>query len=234
MAEDINDAMKNLRCDLHTHTVHSRDSLTTLSDFLAACLRKGLDRVAVTDHNAISGALQLHEMDPKRIIVGEEIRTTHGELIAYFLSELVPAGLAPQEAIAAVRAQGGIVGVSHPLDSFRREAMGRAALLPLLDQLDFVEGFNARCLLPGDNRAAQALARERGLATTAGSDAHCVWELGRGVTVMPAFDSPSSFLTSLRAARIGGRMTPFWIHLVSSYAKVARRVKGASPGAREE
>lgn len=215
-------ASSNLVCDLHTHTLYSRDCLTTLEDFLTTCRRKGLDRVAVTDHNTIAGALRLKEMDPERIIVGEEIRTTHGELIAYFLVEAVPAGLSPLESIEAVRAQGGVVGASHPFETFRREAMGPRALLPLLDRLDFLEAFNARCLLPSDNRAARTLAAERGLMVTAGSDAHCAWELGRGVTVLPPFDSASSFLDSLRSAQIRGRLTPFWIHFTSLYARIAR------------
>lgn len=218
-------------CDLHSHTCYSRDCLTGLADFLGACRRKGLHRVAVTDHNTITGALRLKEMDPERIIVGEEIRTTRGELIAYFLTGPVSAGLSPEETIEAVRAQGGIVGISHPLDTLRREAIGRDGLLPLQGRLDFIEGFNPRCLLPADNRAAQALARAWGLPMTAGSDAHCAWELGRAVTLIAPFDSPASFLQSLSSAQIQGQASPIWVHFVSTYAKIARRLGWAtSPG----
>lgn len=213
-----------LRCDLHTHTGYSRDCLVPPERFLAACRRRGLDRVAVTDHNTIAGALRLKEMDPERIIVGEEIRTPSGELIAYFLTEPVPPDLPPREAIAIVRAQGGIVGISHPLDRARREAMDAKAVESLLEEVDFLEGFNARCLFPADNGAVQAIARARNLPITAGSDAHSLWELGRAVTVMPFFDSPTSFLESLRAARVEGRPSPFWVHAISSGAKIVRRL----------
>jgi len=213
-----------LRCDLHTHTYYSRDCLVSPERFLEACRRKGLDRVAVTDHNTIAGALRLKEMDPERIIVGEEIRTTEGELIAYFLTEEVPPGLSPRETIAAVRAQGGVVGVSHPLDRARREAMGLASVRALLGELDFLEGWNARCLFWADNGEALALARAHGLPVTAGSDAHSVWELGRMVTLLPPFDSPASFLESLRSARIEGRESFPWVHLVSTGAKIIRRL----------
>ncbi|HIQ01293.1 MAG TPA: PHP domain-containing protein [Anaerolineales bacterium] len=219
-------ARDGLVCDLHTHTLYSQDCLISLPAFLEACRRKGLDRVAVTDHNTIAGALRLKEMDPERVIVGEEIRTTHGELIAYFLNEPVPAGLSPRQTIEAVHAQGGVVGISHPLDSLRREAMGRAVLLPLLDQLDFLEVFNARCLFPGDNRAARHLALERGLPMTAGSDAHSTWELGRAVVVVPPFHSPPSFLESLRSAQVNGRRSPLWVHFVSTSARIIRRLGG--------
>lgn len=212
------------RCDLHTHTIYSWDCLVSLERFLEVCRRRGLDRVAVTDHNTITGALRLKEMDPERIIVGQEIRTTHGELIAYFLTEPVPPGLSPQEAIEAVRAQGGIVGISHPLDQIRREAMGRALVESLLEQVDFLEGFNARCLLSADNRAAQALAQAHSLPVTAGSDAHSLWEVGRAGVRMPPFDSPASFLESLRAAQIWGKISPVWVHAFSTLARVLRRV----------
>ncbi len=214
-------------CDLHTHTCYSRDSLTSLEAFLDACRRKGLDRVAVTDHDTIAGALRLKERAPERIIVGQEIHTTHGELIAYFLTEPIPAGLPPEESIDRVRQQGGVVGISHPLDRLRREAM-RKGTFDLLDRVDFLEGFNARCLLPGDNRAARALALQHGLPVTAGSDAHTVWEIGRAVVVLPPFDSPAAFLESLRAGHVRGRISPPWLHLFSTYAKIAHRW-GCSP-----
>ncbi|MBN1179606.1 MAG: PHP domain-containing protein [Anaerolineae bacterium] len=223
---------RTLVCELHTHTLYSRDSLTSLEAFLEACRRKGLDRVAVTDHNAVDGALRLREMDPQRVIVGEEIKTTHGELIAYFIEERVPPGLPPAEVVERVHAQGGVVGASHPLDRVRREAIGLAALTPVLDHLDFLETFNARCLFPGDNDAARDLAQRHDLPMTAGSDAHHVWELGRAVVVVPPFDTPVEFLAGLRAGHIRARLSPPWIHAVSTYAKLARRF-GLAPRAPE-
>lgn len=218
-----------LACELHTHTLYSRDSLTPLDVFLATCRRKGLDRVAVTDHNTIAGALRLKEMDPERIIVGEEIRTTQGELIAYFLTEEIPADLPPRAVIDRVREQGGVVGASHPLDRLRSEAMGAAALMPLLDHLDFLEVYNARCIIGADNRAAQDLALQHGIPMTAGSDAHSPWELGRAVTMLPAFDSPATFLKGLPQAEVRGRLSPPWIHIVSTVAKLRRRLRLAPP-----
>ncbi|MBN1953965.1 MAG: PHP domain-containing protein [Anaerolineae bacterium] len=219
-------------CDLHTHTACSRDSLTGPAEFLAACRRKGIDRVAVTDHNTVEGALRLKELDPERVIVGEEVRTTHGELLAYFLRSGIAPDQSPQATIDAVRAQDGVVGAAHPLDRFRREALGREALLPIIDQLDFLEVLNARCILAADNQAARALAAETGTLMVAGSDAHSPWEVGRAVTILPPFDSPATFLASLESAQLRGRPSPFWIHLWSTYAKLARRLGLAStPGA---
>jgi predicted metal-dependent phosphoesterase TrpH len=214
-------------CELHVHTTASRDSLLTPEELLEICQRKGLERVAITDHNTIAAALRLKEMDPQRIIVGEEVRTDRGELIAYFLTAPLPVGRSPEETIAAVRAQGGVVGASHPLDRFRHEALRREALLPLLGLLDFLEGLNARCLRPADNTAAQALARQHGLPITAGSDAHCAWELGRAVMDLSPFDSPASFLESLRRGQVRGHTSPCWVHILSTYAKIASRLRSA-------
>ena len=45
--------MKTIRMDLHTHTLYSHDSLLKLEDYVEACVRKGINCVAVTDHNEI-------------------------------------------------------------------------------------------------------------------------------------------------------------------------------------
>ena len=145
------------KADLHVHTRYSKDCLTRLPDLVAACARKGLDKVAITDHNTIAGALAARELAPELIIVGQEIDTTQGELIAYFLREEVPKGLTPQEAIASLREQGAVIGVSHPFESLRGSALAHGALLEAIDQVDALEVFNARCLRQKDNNVPQCL-----------------------------------------------------------------------------
>jgi len=200
----------------------------TPEQLVAACRRKGLDKIAITDHNAVEGALAARKIAPELVIVGEEIKTDCGEIMAYFLQELVPPGLPVCEAIARVRAQGGVVGVSHPCDRFRREAMGMVRLLPILDQVDALEVFNARCIAPGDNDCARALAQEYGKLMFAGSDAHTVFELGCATVRMSPFDSSLSFLESLAQAEIHARLSSPLVHLASTYAKYIRRL-GLAP-----
>jgi predicted metal-dependent phosphoesterase TrpH len=191
---------------------------------VAACRRKGIDRVAVTDHNAIGGALAAQQIAPELVIVGEEIKTDCGEIMAYFLKELVPPGLPVREAIARVRGQGGVVGVSHPCDSLRREAMGAERLLPIVDLVDALEVFNARCMRPADNDCARAIAQEHGKLMFAGSDAHTARELGQATVHMPPFDSPQSFLSSLAQAEIHARLSSPLVHFASTYAKLVKRM----------
>ena len=212
-----------LRIELHTHTCYSRDCLTPLDKFVAECRRKGLDRVAVTDHNTTAGAFKLKAMAPDLIIVGEEIKTDSGEIIAYFLTEEVPMGLPVREAIARVRQQGGIVGVSHPADRLRKEAMGLHRLEPVVDLVDALEIFNARCLFPSDNHAARDFAMRHKKLTFAGSDAHTLTELGQATVMLNDCDSPQTFLDSLRAVQLNTRLSSPLVHFASTWAKWMRR-----------
>ena len=181
--------------------------------------------MAITDHNTIAGALALLEMAPDLVIVGEEIKTDVGEIIAYFLKEEVPKGLPVREAIARVREQGGLVGVSHPLDPWRSEAMGLTHLLSIIEQVDMLEAFNARTTFPSSNRRTLDLARQWGLPATAGSDAHTAWEIGRAYVEMPAFNDKDEFLHSLAQGQIVGRSTTPLIHFASTWAKLVKRLR---------
>jgi len=213
-----------MRLDLHCHTRYSGDSLTTLDQLLQRMDRRGLDMVAITDHNTLAGALDFCAWAPDRFIAGEEIKTQRGELLALFLEEAVPPGLSLPETISRVRAQGGLVGVSHPLDRLRSGALGREALDEIHGELDFVEVFNARMTFPADNRLAQELAAGWGLPGSAGSDAHAPFEVGRAYVEMPAFDDPASFLDSLAQGQIQGRLSSPLVHLASTYAKWRNRL----------
>jgi predicted metal-dependent phosphoesterase TrpH len=214
------------KVDFHVHTCYSKDSLTSLEEVIEACRKQGIDRVAITDHNTIAGALALLEMAPDLVIVGEEIRTNVGEIIAYFVEEEVPRGLSLQEAIARVREQGGVVGIPHPLDRLRREALGRANLLTIIEQVDLLEVFNARTIFSSDNRRALDLARERRLLASAGSDAHIACEIGHAYVEMPIFNDKDGFLRSLAQGQIVGHLTSPLIHLVSTWAKLIKWLRG--------
>jgi len=205
--------------DFHCHTLASPDSLVTPEKLVNACRRKRLDRIVVTDHNTISCALVAKEIAPELVIVGEEIMTTHGELLAAFVTEEVPAGLEPKEAIRCLREQGAFISVSHPFDAWRSGAWELDDLLEIVALVDAIETFNSRCMVPDANRQAQVFAQEHGLAGTAGSDAHSRQELGRAVLELPPFENPEGLRAVIGGARIRGRISPFWVHFYSRYAK---------------
>ena len=194
-----------LRVDLHSHTMWSGDSTTTPDELVAAIEESGLDVVCITDHNTIDGALALADRLPCRVVVGEELRTTAGELIGLFLRDRVPMGTTPVEAAEAIRDQGGLVYVPHPFDPMRRN-LAEPALVDLAARglVDAVEVLNAKTSLASLNRRAAEFASEHGLAAGAGSDAHVPGALGAAYVEMDDFDGPASFLAALGRARVVG------------------------------
>jgi predicted metal-dependent phosphoesterase TrpH len=213
------------RVDFHSHTVFSKDGLTEIRAFIHSARRAELDRIAVTDHNTARGAREAFSLAPDLIVPGEEIMTPEGELLGYYVREEIPKGLTPEEAISRLRDQGAAISVSHPFDRFRRGAWEEAALLRILPLVDAIEGFNARCLFASDNRRAMDFARRRALPVTAGSDAHSAFELGAcGLDIPPFHDGPS-LCEALRSATVFGRLLPWWVHFISTYAKWRKRVK---------
>ncbi len=213
-----------LRVDLHTHTFYSSDSRLTLEAAVAGWQAAGITCVAITDHNTIAGALVLREQGAIRVIVGEEIRTCEGEIIGLFLEEEIPRGLTPEETIARIRKQGGLVMVPHPFDRFRRSRLSEEALLRVRHQVDILEVFNARTPLPWDNERALRFARENHITPAVGSDAHTARELGRAYVEMADFATPDAFLTALRQGRLVMRRSPLLVHVQTRWEKVRSRL----------
>jgi len=214
---------KLLRADLHSHTYYSPDSVISPQRLVQESLRRGIDCLAVTDHNTIAGALAVKELAPFRVIVGEEVRTAAGEIMGLFLTQEVPRGLSAEETVARIKAQGGLVGVPHPFDRFR-QGLGEGVMLRLLPQIDFIEAFNARVMRADATRQAERFARERGLALSAGSDAHSPGEVGIAYAEMAEFDGAQSFLEALRQGRPVGRLSGWWVHLWSRWASLRHRL----------
>ncbi|HEY3290364.1 MAG TPA: PHP domain-containing protein [Anaerolineae bacterium] len=209
--------------ELHSHTHHSIDSLNRIADIVRTCANVGIDRIAITDHNEIDGALRAHALAPDLVIVGEEVKTSAGELLCLFISKRIPRGMSPEDTIAQVHAQGGIVGAPHPLDPIR-SGLGRTNLIRLAPMLDFIEVYNARTIDPARNAEADVLARELGLPRTVGSDAHLLRELGGCRVRMRPYSSPQDFLVALSDAtlithassplmRVGSRWAAFAHHI---------------------
>jgi predicted metal-dependent phosphoesterase TrpH len=195
------------------------------ADVVRTCRRRGLHRLAVTDHNTLTGALEASALAPDLIIIGEEIMTTEGELLAYFVQEEVPPGLTPPETIARLRAQGAAISVSHPFDRLRKGAWREADLHAILPLVDAIEVFNARCIYPADNDRALAFAAEHAKLGTVGSDAHSHLELGRAVLDMPAAVTGAQLAAGWRGARRITRLSSPAIHLTSRFASSWKRLR---------
>jgi len=221
--------MDPIRIELHCHTYHSIDSLMRPERLVDLCRRRGLQRLAVTDHNSIAGALEAAVLDPELIIIGEEIATTEGELLGYYLQEEIPAGLAPSEAIARLRDQGAFISVSHPCDRFRNGAWKPEALQRILPLVDALETFNSRTMKAADNQAAEEIAAGASLLATAGSDAHAYVEVGRSGMLTPPFADAVGMKWALAQGQIVRRLSSPWVHFLSSYARW-KKMRAASRG----
>jgi len=217
-----------LRVEFHCHTLYSKDSLTRLEDLVRTCREKSIDRVIITDHNTIRGALEARNLDPQRVIVGEEIMTRSGELLAAFVEEEIPPGLAPGEAIARLREQGAFISVSHPFDPWRSGHWMESELLRILPKVDAIETYNARCMLPWFNWKAQTFARKHQVAGTAGSDAHAAFELGKATMLLPDFQDADGLRRVISQGRPLTRLSMPWVHLASRYAAWRKKQPGSS------
>jgi predicted metal-dependent phosphoesterase TrpH len=212
-----------LHADLHMHSRYSMDSTSALEDILSRCLEMNINCIAITDHNAFEGAIKLKELAPFTVIPGEEILTPNGEIIGYFMKEYVPSNQPLEAVISALKAQGALVAIPHPFDTFRGLRNLDSTQLDLLgSQVDVVEVFNARTLLPGDSDKAAAFARKHGLPASAGSDAHSTREIGRTYVEMPPFQDKEGFLKSLSASRIQRRRSSPFVHAYTVWSKVIK------------
>jgi predicted metal-dependent phosphoesterase TrpH len=214
-----------IRVEFHSHTIYSKDSLTTPEKFIAACKKKGIDKVVITDHNTVAGALAAQQLAPELVVVGEEILTEDGEILAAFVKEEIPRGLPAKEVIERLREQDAFISVSHPFDVFRKGHWKLDALLAIKDQVNAIEIFNARCLSPSFNEQAAAFAKEHGLAGTVGSDAHATFELGAATMRLPEFNDAAGLRKSLLDVEYDVARSPSWVRLFSRYAVLRKKIR---------
>lgn len=218
--------------DLHCHSSASFDCLASPRALVDKAARVGLTHLAITDHERLDGAFRARDLAPPglTVIVGEEVRTTSGDLIGLYLERPVPPGLSPPEAAAAIREQGGLVGLPHPFDRFRSSGGSKAlseaaALVELAGVVDYVEIHNARAIR--GNQAAADFARRHSLPGTAASDAHTVLEVGVAYAILhSAPETPAALVSGLREARLVTGRGSFLLRGWTPIAKIVQRVRG--------
>ena len=158
--------------DIHIHTCFSPDCVSSPDRLLRAAKAKGLNAVAITDHNTIRGALETRERnsDPEfQVIVGSEIATDAGDIIGLFLTEEITSRVA-LDVIREIHDQQGLALLPHPFQGqFPRD--------DIAVRVDLIETFNARSS-PESNRKAAELAQRLGKPAVCASDAHFVSDVG--------------------------------------------------------
>ena len=224
--------------DLHCHSAASFDSLSRPADIVRVAASRGLTHIAITDHERIDAAIAardtaLADEAAVSVIVGEEIRSTDGDVIGLYLAEAIRAGLTGLETIDAIHEQGGVAGIPHPFDRFRFSGLSGAndtRLSALLEAADYVEAFNARVPYAGANIRAAEISGERGIPGIAASDAHTLMEVGVAYTRV---DGPVDSAADLRAAiervtLVTGRAS-LVVRGVAPAVKLIQHIRGNRP-----
>jgi predicted metal-dependent phosphoesterase TrpH len=196
------------RADLHVHTLAS-DGVSSVAEVLAAAELAGLDLIAIADHERIDAALAARALAEERgsrvgVIVGEEISTRGGHLLALFMKERIPPWRSLRDSIARVHDQGALAIIAHPLLPYPLCASARS-IRRLLDESDerfrpdAIEAFNSTTAASRWGRRVPAFTVEVGLPATAGSDAHRAHDVGKAVTTFAGRSTDD-----LRAAILAG------------------------------
>lgn len=203
-----------MKMDMHCHTIFSYDAFVPLRAIVKVCEENAINCLAITDHNTVEGAYRLQKISPFKVIIGEEIKTSEGEIIGLFIKDEIRPHLSPEETIAAIKRQGGIVYLPHPFVLLRNRGFTKEKLDKLAKKTDIVEVLNSRSLDSNLSQAAKEFAAFNGLVTGAGSDAHSIFEIGNAFVEMAEFDAAEDFLENLKKAKIHGRQTPLFIRVL--------------------
>jgi predicted metal-dependent phosphoesterase TrpH len=180
------------RADVHIHSTYS-DGTATIEEILTYTERfSDLDVIAITDHDSIEGSLRARDLWTRGhyrfdYIVGEEVSTREGHLLALFIEQRIPPGLSMEESIALIHQQGGLAIVAHPLHRLFRHSCQREVLDRLVGsdsvRLDGIETWNASfCGIYANQVAMRANRRVYRLPEVGNSDAHTLNAIGRGCT----------------------------------------------------
>jgi len=197
-----------IKAVFHVHSEYSRDSISSLEAIARFCQKRNIQVVFLADHDNLAPSAVI---DGVRIFGGEEIKTAQGEIIGLFIKEKIAAGLPLAETIQKIKAQGGLAVIPHPFNSLIRRFSGKRIssqnLLDNLTNIDAIEIFNARNVLPGDNQKALEFADQYHKIKIVGSDAHLVREIDNTYFIMNDWSTPQEFLTNLANAEFHTKTT---------------------------
>jgi predicted metal-dependent phosphoesterase TrpH len=183
------------KADMHLHTLYS-DGVHGVEALLDHVERHtDLDVIAITDHERLDGALRARQLHASGgysfdLVVGEEITTRRGHVLALFVEKRIPALRPLPETLERIHEQGGLAIAAHPLAPLT-PSLGRRSLLALQEDpdarhhLDAIELLNPSAAGRARHRERLLLSRQLSLATVGNSDAHVLEHVGSGWTWFP-------------------------------------------------
>ncbi len=187
-----------MKFDLHVHTELSKDAFTKVSELGQLSSGKGLDGIAMTDHNSLCTRMA----DGTITLPGMEISSSDGHVIGLGLTESVPRGLSADNTITEIHRKGGLAIIPHPYDLYRSSVKpDRLTVRP-----DAIEVFNASSFLHSITwKKALQSAKSSGLPMVAGSDSHIPQTIGAAYTIVESVTpEPNVVINAIR----NGSVTP--------------------------
>ncbi|HDY72680.1 MAG TPA: PHP domain-containing protein [bacterium] len=172
-----------MKCDLHIHSHYSYDSNSSIKEIIDTAIKKGIDCIAITDHNKIQGALEAIEYakaKPILIIPAIEVKSRDGDIIALNVRKEIEKSLSAEKTIEKIKEQSGLAIIAHPFGdwhAFKKD------LKDFINKVDAIEVLNASVFT--GNKKAKELVKKYNLAFTAGSDAHEPKFIGRAYLEIP-------------------------------------------------
>lgn len=190
-----------LKIDLHVHTCYSQDASITLREVAVYAKKRGLDGVAITDHDTVKGALKPIQKSNFLIIPGIEITTQRGHVLALNVTTPIPPRLSPSETIQRIHDAGGIAVAAHP-NAIYKGGLRRH----VTSDFDAVEVINSTTFpFFLSTYFSRKLAARLNLPQTAGSDAHHASEIGFAYTVIHADPEVDEVIQAIKR----GETVPF-------------------------
>jgi predicted metal-dependent phosphoesterase TrpH len=209
-----------LKIDLHVHTIYSADSSITPQQLVYYAKKRGLDGVAVTDHDQLDGALKISRETNFLILPGMEISSSEGHIVAFDLQEKIPKGLTSEETVNRVHKAGGIAIACHPITLFK-ESLGKHAT----SEFDAIEVINSSSLPFGySKKRSGELASRLGISRVAGSDAHYAPEIGYAFTVVEAEHDIRAIIDAIKKGKCEpcGKAIPLPLRLRREFHKLMK------------
>jgi predicted metal-dependent phosphoesterase TrpH len=185
-----------LKIDLHVHTNCSHDSSITPEELIYYAKKRGLDGVAVTDHDRLDGALRIAEESDFLIIPGVEVSSLGGHIVGLDVEKAIPKKLSVSETVDLMHEAGGIAVASHP-SAFLKGSLRQTDIVS--SRFDAVEVINASAFpFKSSVRHSQRIASNLHIASVAGSDAHYGPEIGCAYTVVDAEPQVDQIVEAIR------------------------------------
>lgn len=211
-----------MKYDLHIHSKYSSDGVLEPEKIIKIAIKKGLDGIAITDHNTIKGGLKTkkYETEDFKVIVGSEIMTERGEITGLFLSEEIKSKDA-QGVISEIKDQNGIIVIPHPFDELRHSAFHPAE--EDVKILDCIEGFNSRCVFQKYNEKAVEFGIKHNLSITGGSDAHFSNEIGNARIITETEDIREAIMKN--DVKVFGKRSSLINHIGTKMLKLWRKTR---------